>query len=358
MQWQRRWSIWAIFAIASGLKRDEIQPTVGFSMLPPAYRGNVEQVEVLARKEETAVTALQSQQQALEALALQQKSQSVAQQEFHSQLSEVEAKERKLEGLVQRQSEELREAQAEKKKAEVMLQEQSEALLRARSWQIALSRAIEFGNDILRDQLVGAMLYFLIMMIMAKVYGMAFTYPYPKLHTTPVVTREHFTFGLCECCNWDPEAPSREIMRDRRIPCCSCLCQPIRWADTASSSKTGFMSFWTAALLAVVMNALCSVSFFISAGIFIIVATIHRQQIRRIYGMPHGTCPSFTEDLCTWLWCSCCATMQEAMEIEYIDPPAKPWQQTMMESFIPSALQTHPSTPTGTGNRQERTACC
>jgi len=236
------------------------------------------------------------------------------------------------------------------------------------------------------------MLYFLIMMIMAKVYGMlgggfkdffyfyphlgkssqlffrcvgknpptrmAFTYPYPKLHTTPVVTREHFTFGLCECCNWDPEAPSREIMRDRRIPCCSCLCQPIRWADTASSSKTGFMSFWTAALLAVVMNALCSVSFFISAGIFIIVATIHRQQIRRIYGMPHGTCPSFTEDLCTWLWCSCCATMQEAMEIEYIDPPAKPWQQTMMESFIPSALQTHPSTPTGTGNRQERTACC
>ena len=27
MQWQRRWSIWAIFAIASGLKRDEIQPT-------------------------------------------------------------------------------------------------------------------------------------------------------------------------------------------------------------------------------------------------------------------------------------------------------------------------------------------
>ena len=187
---------------------------------------------------------------------------------------------------------------------------------------------------------------------------MAFTYPYPKLHTTPVVTREHFTFGLCECCNWDPAAPSREIMRDRRIPCCSCLCQPIRWADTASSSKTGFMSFWTAALLAVVMNALCSVSFFISAGIFIIVATIHRQQIRRIYGMPHGTCPSFTEDLCTWLWCSCCATMQEAMEIEYIDPPAKPWQQTMMESFIPSALQTHPSTPTGTGNRQERTACC
>ena len=44
-----------------------------------------------ARKEETAVTALQSQQQALEALALQQKSQSLEQSEFHSQLSEVVA---------------------------------------------------------------------------------------------------------------------------------------------------------------------------------------------------------------------------------------------------------------------------
>ena len=42
------------------------------------------------------------------------------------------------------------------------------------------------------------------MMIMAKVYGMAFTYPYPKLHREPTVNRDHFTFSLFECCNWDP----------------------------------------------------------------------------------------------------------------------------------------------------------
>ena len=54
----------------------------------------------------------------------------------------------------------------------------------------------------------------------------------------------------------DPDAPSREAMRDRRIPCCSCCCGPIRWADTASSGKTKVVAFWPAAILAVAMNAL------------------------------------------------------------------------------------------------------
>ena len=54
------------------------------------------------------------------------------------------------------------------------------------------------------------------------------------------------------------------------------------------------------------------VSFFITGFIFILIATLHRQQIRKIYGMPHGSCGTCTEDLCTWFWCSCCATMQEA----------------------------------------------
>lgn len=54
----------------------------------------------------------------------------------------------------------------------------------------------------------------------------------------------------------DPDAPSREAMRDRRIPCFSCCCGPIRWADTASSGKTKLVAFWPAAILAVAMNAL------------------------------------------------------------------------------------------------------
>ena len=49
-----------------------------------------------------------------------------------------------------------------------------------------------------------------------------------------------------------------------------------------------------------------------------------------------------------------CSKYQEAMEIEYIDPPSKPWQQSMVESLMPSALQTSPSS----SGRQERTACC
>jgi len=352
----------AVASVAAALKTDaSIQTSVGFSApLPPTvYRTGTAllqqwQVEALARREQTAVTAVQSQQKAIEAIATEQKNQNDQQTTFQSQLRQVEVKERQLEDLLQRQTEELQVAQAEKRKAEVMLQEQSQAFLRARSLQVAVNNALEFGNDILRDQLLGAAVYFIFMMIMAKVYGMAFTYPYPKLHREPTVNRDHFTFSLFECCNWDPDAPSREAMRDRRIPCCSCCCGPIRWADTASSGKTKLVAFWPAAILAVAMNALAGVSFFITGFIFILIATLHRQQIRKVYGMPHGSCGNCTEDLCTWFWCSCCATMQEAMEIEYIDPPSKPWQQSMVESLMPSALQTSPSS----SGRQERTACC
>jgi len=258
----------AVASVAAALKTDaSIQTSVGFSApLPPTvYRTGTAllqqwQVEALARREQTAVTAVQSQQKAIEAIATEQKNQNDQQTTFQSQLRQVEVKERQLEDLLQRQTEELQVAQAEKRKAEVMLQEQSQAFLRARSLQVAVNNALEFGNDILRDQLLGAAVYFIFMMIMAKVYGMAFTYPYPKLHREPTVNRDHFTFSLFECCNWDPDAPSREAMRDRRIPCCSCCCGPIRWADTASSGKTKLVAFWPAAILAVAMNALASPS--------------------------------------------------------------------------------------------------
>lgn len=191
-------------------------------------------------------------------------------------------------------------------------------------------------------------------MLVALIYVSYFTYEYPKLSKQPVVTRDHFTFSLFECCNCDAEAASREIMRDGRIPCCSCCCGPIRWADTASSSKTAFISFWPGVAVATGLNALVGVSFYVSALIFVVIATVHRQQIRKNYGIPHGTCRTCTEDACTWTWCSCCATMQEAMEIQYIDPPSKPWQQTM-DSLIPSAFQTGNASSSG---RQERSACC
>lgn len=166
------------------------------------------------------------------------------------------------------------------------------------------------------DQLLSGLVYFVLMMCMAFVYTKYFTYQYPKLKNELEVSREHFNFSLFECCNCDPEAPSREIMYDRRIPCFSCCCGPIRWADTASSSKTDFISFWPAVVLAVALNALAGVSFYGTALIFVIIATVHRQHIRKTYGLPYGNCSTCTEDLCTWTWCSCCATMQEAMEIQ------------------------------------------
>jgi len=147
-------------------------------------------------------------------------------------------------------------------------------------------------------------------------------------------------------------------MRDMCIPCFSCLCSPVRWADTASSAKINCMPFWTGVILVTFLNALTAASFYITALMYMFMAANHRQLIRRIYGMPHGTWRTYTEDCCTWMWCSCCATMQEAMEIQYVDPVNKPWQQSMVDSVVPAAFQTEKEPEGGSVERRQNTTCC
>eukprot|EP00438_Fugacium_kawagutii_P000914 Skav211589 [mRNA] locus=scaffold2962:19629:27810:- [translate_table: standard] len=119
----------------------------------PAYRGTVLLEQGQARKEQTAVTALQSQQQALEAIASQQQSQSLGQTELQlePQLLPVaatkEVKERKLEALLQRQSEAWKKWMELLKPPKASLfGEQSQAFLRARSLQLAVNKAVEFAG--------------------------------------------------------------------------------------------------------------------------------------------------------------------------------------------------------------------
>ncbi|CAJ1396755.1 unnamed protein product [Effrenium voratum] len=323
-----------------------------------------QQVEALARKEQRA---LQSQQVALEALAKQQSQANQRQQTLQAQFHLVEAKEQRMEELVKEQSKELLVAQEDKIKAELALEEQATGVQSARTrlalsglaktgtqlLQLAAASAADLSKEILRDQLIGAAVYFSLIMIAAFIYVTFFTYQYPMLKNQPVVYGDHFTFSLFECCNWDRDAPSAEIMRDRRIPCCSCCCLPVRWADTASSSKTGFLPFWPGVILIALLNAFTGMSFYVTSLLFTILATLHRQKIRKTYGLPYGSCSTCTEDFCTWTWCSCCATMQEAMEIQYIDPVQnkRPWQQTM-DSLLPG------SGATSSGVRQQNSACC
>jgi len=161
----------------------------------------------------------------------------------------------------------------------------------------------------LETLVVGAM-YVLFMMFAAYMYGTCFTYSYPELRLHPVrSSRDDFTFGLLDGCRCDP---------DWRICCCSWFCAPIRWADTAGSSKVRFLHFWQALILFTVLQVLAGLTAI--AGLLLLsMAVVSRQRIRAVYGLPTGDCDSCVKDCFIWMCCTPCAIMQEASQIEFIE---------------------------------------
>lgn len=115
------------------------------------------------------------------------------------------------------------------------------------------------------------------------------------------LAEDRFQFGLLSCFD------------DKKTCFLVLCCSPIRWADTVR--MMGFMSFPSALCLFLgltVLDALTS-----SAGlVLLVVCTYYRQKIREKFGLPVGTCSSITQDCCTFLWCSCCAVVQEARQVE------------------------------------------
>eukprot|EP00441_Pelagodinium_beii_P025184 CAMPEP_0197655754 /NCGR_PEP_ID=MMETSP1338-20131121/39647_1 /TAXON_ID=43686 ORGANISM="Pelagodinium beii, Strain RCC1491" /NCGR_SAMPLE_ID=MMETSP1338 /ASSEMBLY_ACC=CAM_ASM_000754 /LENGTH=417 /DNA_ID=CAMNT_0043231467 /DNA_START=60 /DNA_END=1313 /DNA_ORIENTATION=- len=347
-------------------------------------------VEALAKKEQAA---LLSQQQAMEAMAQQQKLVVGENAALQAQMKKVEAKEQKMEEIMTQQSQALKEAKASRNHAEALLQQQSGALLKAKaaassmalassaslaSTSLASSAynflastsenviilgsstaqlALRLSQQVIRDQLIGGALYVVVMCIIAYIYGVKFTYEYPKLEQEPVVTRANFSFGLLDGMKCSSSAATYPIVRDARIPCFSCCALPVRWADTASSMKINYLHFWAAVIFVSLCEALAGVTYYITGFVFIIMAVILRQRIRRLYGMPYATCGSCTQDLCVWSFCAPCATMQEAMEVEYIEPPAKPWQQSMSAAVKSITSLGADTTPLKTQVRSAKEVC-
>jgi len=349
------------------------------------------QVEQLARREQAA---LFSEQQALEAVARQQKQAAARTAKMEAEFEFVQAREHNMEVMFAAQSKALQEAKAGEKKAKVLLLEQSEALVRAKAAAASVafastlssggaavtqsashmmastaSNAAELGlasvelginaeQKLRRDQLIGGLIYFVVMLGMAYIYGRRFTYPYPPLPKAPETARDAsgkplgFTFSLFEFFHCNGQADSNIIFRHLRIPFSSCCCLPIRWADTTSSQKIRWMGYWAAVVLATVLNALAGQSYYITGILFTILALINRQRIRRIFGMPYGTFGTCCADFWIWTCCSCCATCQEAMQVEYVQEQARPWQQSMVD-----AANSVTDTLAGANYRQEKTAC-
>lgn len=186
--------------------------------------------------------------------------------------------------------------------------ESSSAGIKARS---RIRRVAEWLRKDWKKQLIGSAVWGIMVFIFGAIYATYFTYGYPQLRTEPLVTREGFSFGLCDGYSCDP---------DSRICCFGHFCLPIRWADTASSPKIGFVTFWTGLFLYTIAAALNSISYGITGLICLALAVMNRQHIRARYGMPNRTFSTFVADIAVWCCCIPCAVMQEALEVEFIDP--------------------------------------
>lgn len=112
----------------------------------------------------------------------------------------------------------------------------------------------------------------------------------------------HFRHGLFQC------------MEDPRMSIFACICMPIRWGDTMRMG--GMIPFWSATMMFAMFTAMWSITCGLSLIVTIAMATMRRQEIRSLFGMTHGTAMSRAEDCCTYMWCSCCAVVQEARQLE------------------------------------------
>lgn len=159
---------------------------------------------------------------------------------------------------------------------------------------------------------VATSVYVGLIAIVAILYGQFLTYPYVRFHYEDAPFTGEFTFGLFEGIGCDP---------DWRICFCSCLCLPVRWADTISSRKVQYMGYWPALVAMVLLQSFVSVTFGLAGAVLILMVVNGRQRIREIYGLPYGTVKTQCHDCLVWTFCAPCAAMQEAMEIELINPP-------------------------------------
>lgn len=120
-------------------------------------------------------------------------------------------------------------------------------------------------------------------------------------HSQDALKRGTWRWGLFEC------------FGDIKICMISCICPCIRWSDTMRMA--GLMGFWIAIILMSFLYALSPFVGGISSLIMLAIVTYRRQELRKLFRMnSDGT--TWCEDCCTYMWCSCCAIVQEARQLE------------------------------------------
>lgn len=133
----------------------------------------------------------------------------------------------------------------------------------------------------------------------------------PKLPESQVRTEE-FQFGAFD---------ASDFMRDCQMCLCALCCPWVRWADTASAPHVSFLTFFPALFITALLASAGAITFGLSIPILLLVVVIGRQRIREAYGLPSGTCGELAGDCLLWIFCPCCAIVQEARQVEYVEIP-------------------------------------
>eukprot|EP00933_Yihiella_yeosuensis_P071749 TRINITY_DN79991_c0_g1_i1.p1 TRINITY_DN79991_c0_g1~~TRINITY_DN79991_c0_g1_i1.p1 ORF type:complete len:388 (-),score=71.83 TRINITY_DN79991_c0_g1_i1:218-1381(-) len=285
--------------------------------------------ETLAEAEQAA---LLSQQQAMEQIAREQVKMAQEQTQMKSEAARMEDA---LHAYGESQSKESSEAEARMLLAAA---KQATSMAAHRVFKASMEPIVLLKTKNWKTELLGAIVWFIGMLLAGLVYGVYFTYPYKPPRIEPRPGREGFSFSLFHAFLGDP---------DFRICCFSCFCTPVRWADTASSPKLGafrLLTFWPGLALFGSLYAFNTLTFSLTGILLIALAVYNRHHIRRAYGMPHYSAMTCLEDTFVWCFCHSCATMQEAMEVEFMDPPASvshPEQESMLKTNM-DTIKTDP----------------
>eukprot|EP00930_Biecheleria_cincta_P006546 TRINITY_DN107572_c0_g1_i1.p1 TRINITY_DN107572_c0_g1~~TRINITY_DN107572_c0_g1_i1.p1 ORF type:complete len:355 (+),score=50.83 TRINITY_DN107572_c0_g1_i1:96-1160(+) len=97
---------------------------------------------------------------------------------------------------------------------------------------------------------------------------------------------------------------------------CACCCLPVVWADNAD--MVGYLKFWIAFAAVLFLRAACvwPAVFGLAYIITIIIFTLFRRHLRRIFDMPGQDCGGLVCDYCFICCYMCCAVAQEARHIQ------------------------------------------
>lgn len=153
---------------------------------------------------------------------------------------------------------------------------------------------------------------------LVQIFLVAFLYTQFCKHTTTIKIAEgqtrtdEFQYGVFD---------SSDILKDCQMCVCACCCPWIRWADSASAPHIQFLAFLPGLFITALLASASAVTFGTSLPILLLIVVLSRQRIREVYGLPAGTITILCGDCLLWICCPCCAIVQEARQVEYVEVP-------------------------------------